>query len=276
MRSPLPVLVVAVFLSAHTIAQGVHDPLPSQSPSKIRIVFPNGMSDDEVWLVYGLYASPGHKGGFIGLDGPVGKVRRLPVPHISGQGHFVAPANAPAFYEIDGVLDGERVERFQALAWAPGCNMTSFDVQEIGGDLEEHFTCVTQKRIAVAGRIQGVDLKARPETVWVSYYGGPSCFTFHLCDKGGCAVSCAGIAILDMESAAVASDGSFTIEVPDFSDDPVASFGAIGFLFSVGQSREHRVWLQPESPDLRSFSGHLKLAPTYPTSVVFLPNAKLQ
>jgi hypothetical protein len=70
---------------------------------------------------------------------------------------------------------------------------------------------------------------------------------------------------------------SFTINLPDFSDDPIASLGAVGFSFSVGEREGHRVWLEPESKDLRVYpSGWLKLAASYPTEVVFVQNPKLK
>jgi hypothetical protein len=96
MRNALTWLAVAVFLSPYAVAQGVHGSVPSQSPSKIRIVFPDGISGDEVWLVYGLYA-PCHGGDFIGLDGPVAKVRRSLAPRISGQGRRTNRIRLPAF-----------------------------------------------------------------------------------------------------------------------------------------------------------------------------------
>ncbi len=272
MSRALTGLAVVLFFCAYSIAQtGQELPTP-QPPSKIRIVFPAGTPADEIWLAYGLY-TPGRIGRYIGLQGVIEKLEPFPVPPISGQGHLIAPKNAPAFYEIDGLLDGKRVERFQALVWVPGCKMVYFDVPEILYDVEERFTCGAAKEITLMGRIRGVDLPGSPPTLWVNYDGMiEACFQLHTCDHG-CAGNCLGTTILDIASTTIAADGSFRIRVPDFSDDQLMSRG--GLIFLVGESQDpHHIRLKPESQDMSNELGDLKIAPSYPSELGLVPNEK--
>jgi hypothetical protein len=199
----------AVLFSSYILAQGTPTPPLTPVPSKIRITLPEGISTDNVWLAYGLYI-PGRKNSYIGMDGPVSRIRHFPVPPRSGQGRLVTTEKGRPYYEIDGILDGKRVERFQALVWAPGCKLAYFDVPGVSGNVGEQYTCTGVKEITLTGRIKGVDLAASPKTVWVSFNAGISgCFQLHTCDHG-CAISCPGTIILDIADGAISADGTFS------------------------------------------------------------------
>ena len=266
------VAYTAVLIAICVAAQNTPTRVPAAQPFKIRVIFPEGISTDDVWLTYGLY-SPSRIGRYIGLHGPAAKVRHFPVPVLDGQGHLVTPAGSAAFYEIEGLLDGKPVERFQAFLWAPGCKTVYFDVPAISADVEEHFVCTTSKEVTLAGRVRGGNLEEKHSTLWVSYDAGlAGCFQLHTCDNG-CALFCTSTTILDIASANIAIDGSFKVELPDFSDDPI-SRGPVGFLFSVGESGKKHICLEPESRELRSALGALKPAPSYPGDLIFLPSQK--
>lgn len=274
-RNALTGLALVLFFSTCTTAQTEQSSVSyAQSPLKIRVILPPDISTDDVWLAYGLY-TPGHIGRYIGIRGPVARHHPFPVPPSNGQGYVVRPNNSPAFYEIDGFVGGKRVERFQALLWAPGCKMVYFDVPDVTGDLEEHFTCTKVGEITVTGRLRGVNLATSPGTVWVSYDAGiADCFQMHTCDKG-CAISCPNSTIFDIASGAVAADGRFKVTLPNFSDDQLMSHG--GLVFSVGEQLEpHHVLLRPESGDMGNNLGDLKIAPFYPGDLTFVPNEKLK
>lgn len=276
LRAALAAFALPALVAASVVAQTAQAPvLAAQSPVKIKILFPQVISTDDVWLAYGLYV-PGRIGRYIALDGPVTRVQRFPVPRIDGQGHVVAPENSPASYEIDGLVSGKRVERFQALVWAPGCKMMYFDVPEIKADVEEHFVCAPLKAITLTGRVRGNHFEGKAATVWVSFDAGISgCFLLHTCDKGGCPLSCPGTTILDIANATIADDGSFKVELPDFTSDPLVPRSSyLGFLFSTGENPGNLVHncLKPLSEDVRSMSGGLKIAASYPASLTFLPN----
>ena len=275
LRTALVAIAFPALLASSFAAQTARDSKPAVPPPlKIRVAFPEGISTDDVWLAYGLY-TPGRIGRFIGLEGPAARVKRFAVSPVSGQGHVVTPRDSPAFYEIDALLGGERVERFQALVWAPGCKMMYFDVPAIIGDVEEHFVCSASREVALAGRVRGSHLEEKAATVWVSYYAGLSgCFLLHTCDKG-CPINCFGTTILDIASATIGTDGSFKVELPDFSNDALVSRGGdVGFLFSVGENRESHICLEPESPEARFLLGGLKIAPSYPGDLIFLTDQK--
>jgi hypothetical protein len=269
-------ILFAAFVATCVAAQTAQ-PVPPAAPfSTIRIMFPAEVPVDDVWLAYGLYTS-GRISNYRGLDGPAAQIRNFPIIHRSGQGHLVKPKNASAFYEIEGSVDGKRVERFGAVVWARGCKAVFFDKPSITADVDEHFACIPLGEITLTGRVLGVDLPTGPTTIWASYYGVFDCFSLHTCDNGGCGgISCGGSMIFDVASGTIATDGTFALTLPNFSDDPFLSRGPVGFDLSVGEPRSQgRILLQPETAEWRTGLGFLKLAPAYPVSLIFGLNEKL-
>ncbi len=265
-------IVLAISFAVAATAQTAQAPVPAVQPPSLRILFAEGISTEDVWLAYGLY-TPGLISAYIGLQGPSAKTEPLPIPSRDGQGHLVSPKNSPPFYEIDGVVNGKAIERFQALVWAPGCKMTSVDVPHVTGNVEEHFICSTLNELTLTGKVRGIDLAGKVATLWVGYYAPmATCFLLHTCDNG-CPISCADSfpTIAKIASAPIAADGSFKIDIPDFSTDALASRG--GLVFSIGDDRG---WLQPEREDLRSFHqmGVLKMLQSYPGDLILVPNDK--
>lgn len=271
-RTAVAGIVFAISFAVAAAGQTAQAPGPAVQPPSLRILFAEGVSTEDVWLAYGLY-TPGLISSYIGLQGPSAKTDLLPTPPRDGQGHLVSRKNSPPFYEIDGVVNGKAIERFQALVWSPGCKMTFFDVPHVTGNVEEHLICSALNDLTLTGKVRGIDLAGKAATLWVGYYAAmATCFLLHTCDNGR-PISCADNfpTIAKIASAPITTDGSFKIDVPDFSTDPLASRG--GLVFSVGDGRR---WLEPEREDLRSFHtmGVLKILQSYPGDLILVPNDK--
>jgi hypothetical protein len=112
--------------------------------------------------------------------------------------------------------------------------------------------------------VKYVDIVA-PMTLSVDYMGMIACRWADATTKMRF-VSCSGLDIKGVANTAVAPDGSFKIELPDFSNDPIAS----------NASRELFFWLTgvkgvpllvPESSASHAF----EVAGAYPAEVIFVP-----
>lgn len=107
---------------------------------------------------------------------------------------------------------------FKAIAYAPGCQFVTFSVDDLSsGSREGQFECqklpttLLQGRVALSGvAAQGKELQV--EVLYVCNWA-PQFF-----NMGHGAIS-----PLFVGKAAVATDGSFSFELPDFSSDPLWS-----------------------------------------------------
>ena len=104
-----------------------------------------------------------------------------------------------------------------------------------------------------------------PCEVSVNYMGMRTCFWADAC-KSGCAGSCGGPEILGISTAEVAPDGSFKLELPDFSGDLIVSDSLGELDFWLGGVKG-APYLVPESPASNTF----KVAASYPGEVIFVP-----
>ncbi len=211
----------------------------------IKLMFGEGVPYDRVWVGYGLF-------------GPSGGRRFFNVPR---------PTGAP-FYEIEALVDGNAVDRFKALVWAPGCKMKEFDVSIGTSNVVLDFTCNKLKGVTLVGRVQQVDLSGNSQTISIAYDTVGPCIFLDTC-KGACFISCIGPPISHIATANLQADGTFKIELPDFSADPVASrYRDAHFEFSIGKG----IHLEPEAKEFRSPSIGLIVASSYPDSLIFVPH----
>jgi hypothetical protein len=83
--------------------------------------------------------------------------------------------------------------------------------------------------------------------------------------------NCGGPQIWRIASAAVAPDGTFKMELPDFSTDPIVSGDESAELeFRIGGLKEHFI-LQPQPPrGIETKATSIGVAPSYPSEVTFL------
>jgi hypothetical protein len=221
--------MVALVLTAAMLTQGTPAP-------KVRIVFPEGVHSEKVYVRYGLRKPRGTYSS---------QVARMPAGW--------------AFVEIPASTD-----RFKALVWAPGCKMKEFDVPVAKSDTELLFACDPLKTVTLRGRVKSVDIIGAM-TLSVDYSGMIACL-WRDDSESGWLGSCSGLDIAAIATAEVAPDGSFKIELPDFNSDPIVSHA----------ERELDFWLSgikgipflvPESSPTNTF----KVAASYPSEVIFVP-----
>lgn len=232
-------IVVSVLLTAPMCAQNSK---PSRAQSVVRIYFPADVRSEGASLTFGLHHPTGGFSKTFGMKMP------------AGESHFEIPTVT---------ADGITGDRFKALVWAPGCKMQEFDEMVLPVDTELQFRCDKQKTLKFSGRVKS----GGPGVLSVEYMAMGTCLWMDDCSKG-CLLHCGGPQITDIAGADVAVDGTFTLELPDFSADSFVSDDAsAGFEFRFNQF----TLLKPESAFLRSVDDHLlKIMASYPTEVSFL------
>lgn len=250
-------LLTAILMATPTVQLAPH---PAQSP-RVRIDFGNDVPYKQVWLEYGLYGQNGQKKG-IGLGGPSLNFGHIPT--------------GTQFWAIEASVDDEAVDRFKALVWAPGCKMKEFDVPVATVNVNLSYPCDELPKLTLVGRLQQVDRGIR-STVSAWYVTSAICPFFVVCKRESCGFSCPATSIPEIANAEVESDGTFRIEVPNFSADPIASSDAeLDFSFddivlAPGSSNYRHIPLKPESKDYRTDIGGLKVSSSYPGVLVFVP-----
>ena len=222
--------VVGMLLTAAMLAQG------SPSP-KVRMVLTEGIHSEKVYMRYGLRKPSGYYSS---------QVARIPAG--------VSSVEIPA-----------PTDRFKALVWAPGCKIEEFDVPIGKSDIELHYACDPLKTLTLRGRVKSVHIIG-PMTLSVDYMGLIAC---HWTDATTLLrfYSCSGLDISGVATAEVAPDDSFEIELPDFSNDPIASHASRELAFWLRGIKEVPPFLVPESSSRNSFD----FAASYPDEVIFVP-----
>lgn len=171
----------------------------------------------------------------------------------------------------DGVLintehEGKPAETFKAVLYMPGCQMQLIRVDALQtASREAEFHCEPLAAIPVNARIDPPVIPADENAfVEVSYMGDWAHSFFKILD--GMATT------LAVAEAPVASDGSFTIALPDFAADPISvGIGKDAYLTVLLRSRKTGNLLAFLKPDqsVRSETGDLKIEAAYPSSVSF-------
>jgi hypothetical protein len=172
--------------------------------------------------------------------------------------HFgVTMPSGQSFFEIPAETD-----RFKALVWAPGCQMKHFDIAVEKSDIDLQFACEPLKTVRLLGRVKGVEI-GQNITVSANYMALGTCVWMDAC-KGPCMIHCGGPQIMSIATADVASDGSFKMDLPDLSADPiVANDPSAEVEFRLNGVKQIPL-LQPEG----SQGTTIKVAPSYPDIVL--------
>jgi hypothetical protein len=154
--------------------------------------------------------------------------------------------------------------------WTPGCKVKQFDVRVEKADIELQFGCEPLADITFFGRVKGADVAGTK--ISVSYGGTKTCGWIGEDQTGSLRfIDCIGYQIVGIATAAVTPDGTFKMELPDFSADPIISDDSSSEL-AFGISGLKGVWLlQPEpTKRLSTKTMSIGVAPSYPGEITFL------
>jgi hypothetical protein len=188
------------------------------------------------------------------------------------------PGNSHRYYGVSFHADHSFVEvpatteRFTALVWAPGCKMKHFDVLVEMSDVTLQFACDPLITVPFHGRVKGVVVEDSAK-ISVSYTALGTCMWLEDPDakKNSFCCNCGGPQIWGIANAAVAPDGTFKLDLPDFGADPIVSGdGTAELEFRISGLKDHFI-LQPQPAEgVDSKAVSIRVAPSYPEEVTFL------
>ena len=209
---------------------------------KIRIVFPEGHSE-KAWVAFGLHDPARNKW------------------HVNYGASMQAGQTS---FEIQAETD-----RFRAVGWAPGCEMKQFDVAVQKSDLHLQFICDPLNTVLFHGRVEGVDVR-NAARISVSYQSIGILFWFYEGNEPW-AGSSPEPGIHEIATAAIAPDGTFNLELPDFSSDQIASDDSSAELeFWISGLKEHYILRPRSTKGIETGALSIGVAPSYPAGVTFL------
>lgn len=234
-------LFVAVMGTEAAVAQGL----------RLQLFLPPNISSDKVDVQYV-------------LDGRFG-----------GYGSYVTSKSGLAFIDIPLSVDGMPASEIKMFAWAPGCQIETFDLPLNALDVHQTYACTPQPTVRLNGRIADFKLNTtKPAEVRIDYLADWACNFFGEMD---CLVP-----QISIGKSAVEPDGSFEIEVPDFASgatelpdftgDAAPLGGPSSFAITLREIRTGNIiaYLDPQL----SQGGELKPASSYPEPTVFVVRKK--
>jgi lipopolysaccharide export system protein LptA len=159
---------------------------------------------------------------------------------------------------------GKPAKSFRAIVFAPGCQFATIKADNLAtGDRQADFQCQKLTTVPLSGKADISRLAGRDMQVEALY----------VCGWAGQFFGMPGLAMspFSVGKAKVETDGTFVLELPDFSGDPLwkgLSHNATLMLFLVDASTgEHLAQLS--APDALSRKGGLKVAASYPAQIEF-------
>ncbi len=161
---------------------------------------------------------------------------------------------------ISNSADADGARTFRAIAYAPRCQFVTISVGDLAEANSADFQCQKLPAIELTGRLAGGGLdNVQVETVYVlswasSFFENPSI----------------SFSPFDLGKTAVQSDGSFTVELPDFAADPLwsrLSYNAGLMFYLTDAASGRRIGLLSSSLDTRT--GFIKVEASYPREVSF-------
>ena len=153
---------------------------------------------------------------------------------------------------------------FRAIVFAPGCQFATIQADDLAaGNRQADFQCQKLSTVPLSGKADISRFAGRDMQVEALY----------VCGWAGQFFGMPGLAIspFSVGKGKVESDGSFALEMPDFSGDPLwknLSHNATLMLSLVDASTgEHLAQLS--APGALSRRGSLKVAASYPAQIQF-------
>jgi hypothetical protein len=211
----------------------------------------------------------------IGIVFPEGLTEKASMTYLRRD---AVPGNGHRYYGVTLHADQSFVEvpmtteRFTALVWAPGCKMKHFNVPVEKSNITLQFGCDSLSTVPFHGRVKGVEVGDSAE-ISVSYTSMETCMWLDDPDrkKTSFCCTCGGPQILRIASAAVAPDGTFKMELPDFGADPIVSGDESAELEFQISGLKDRFILQPQAAKgIETKAVSIIVAPSYPSEVTFL------
>lgn len=188
-----------------------------------------------------------------------------------GYGSYVGSKPDLRSYQIDAAVEGRAAQSIKILVYARGCRFQTFvlDLSE-NQNLEEQFVCEPLSTIKLTGQVPA-ELVENGNAEVVAIYSAYWAHEFFGITDGF-------VTQLKLATAKPDANGYFEMEIPDFSADMHASSFEPSATLELGL-RDSKTLnpiarnLEPELPEFRTQTNALRIQPTYPAGMRFLPSA---
>ncbi len=185
-----------------------------------------------------------------------------------GYGGFVEPKLSLHSYEIIASRDNQAATSIKIIVYAAGCKFQTFHFDfSQARQVSTHFVCETLPKIALSGKIESKLPLTQDTELTVQYLAFWGNEFFGIADG----------MVPEFMIATVTpdSDGTFQLELPDFSADQAASpFKSCASLHLGLRDRKSGNWialnLAPEQPEFRSEVSSLRVSASYPPGLKFV------
>ena len=161
-------------------------------------------------------------------------------------------------------VDGRPARSFRAIIYSPGCQFVTISADDLSASTRQgEFQCQKLATTSLHGRADIAKFAGRDLQVEALY----------VCGWAGQFFGVPGLAIspLSVAKAHVEADGTFAVELPDFSGDPLwtslSHNATLMFLLVDATTGEHLARLS--APRDLGRRGSLKVAASYPAEVQF-------
>src|SRR5262249_24637842 len=187
------------------------------------------------------------------------QVRYRFTDELEGHQSSVADSTDDSKIVIKTRFQEKSARSFKAIAYAPGCQFVTIDVGDLAASKRlAEFQCHKLPTTQLTGRVNVSGFGGRELKVEVLYQ----------IDWAGQFYGLHSVSVspLFLTKADVGSDGSFDLEVPDFSADPIwQSLSHNSTLsFSISYMQDGARIAMPLQPSSLSTGAKLKVAATYP------------
>ena len=165
---------------------------------------------------------------------------------------------------VSAGVNGASVTSFQAIAYAPNCQFVTFSVEDLSAsDRQGQFQCQQLPTVPLQGRADVSRFAGKDLQVEVLY----------VCNWAGRFFGVPGISLspFSLGKTHVGTDGTFTVEIPDFASDPLwpslSNNARLVFYMVDAQTGARLGQLRMVGGGSRA--GSLKVGTSYPGEIVF-------
>jgi len=192
------------------------------------------------------------------------------VGQFGGYGGYVRADTGVSQYEIRAEAEGQPAKAIKILVYAPGCKIDKFDLVFSGDEKRsEPFVCSYLPTTRLSGKIPPDLAQQENAGIVVTYMVYWSNEYFGIVDGA--------VSTFDLARVKPESDGTFAVDVTDFSSDLPMSRSRLPAALHL-TIRNAKTWnhlahgLQPEATEFVTETDELRIEPTYPAGMRFVPS----
>jgi hypothetical protein len=176
-----------------------------------------------------------------------------------GYGGFVTPASGQSSYHIIAAVDGKPAERVKLIAYAPGCQIETLDIQVQSQTVSQPLLCITLAQKILRGQITPAPTMQQPSEVEVTYLA--------MWDHRFFGIADGPVTAIRVTTAIPDQNGNFEVTLPDFSVQ--ANLGEAEFRFTLREIKTRNIiaFLSPTA-DAPGPQG-LNVEASYPALIQF-------